>query len=339
PKLAKLHAKTPLVKTIIYIEGIKELKSNDFGSEVELIPFKRLVSDGEAAPETLTGVEPQPDDTAVILYTSGSTGTPKGVVLTHKNFMASVVSLLSILNRDIIHEADKHRYIAYLPLAHSLEFVAETFFFSVGVRMGYGTAFTLTNQGTAIRRGDKGDLALLRPTIMTAVPLILDRIRKTIEDTIDRKGPFAKELMTYALTYKSYWDRRGYSTPLVNKFVCAPVRAQVGGALRYMVVGGAPLSPETQRIMKSALNIKLLQGFGSTETCAATAVTDFDDLNCGLIGAPLHGCKLKLQDWEEGGYRATDKPNPRGELIVSGDFVAKGYYKLDKQTAEEFEEV
>ena len=67
-------------------------------------------------------------------------------------------------------------------------------------------------------------------------------------------------------------------------------------------------------------------------------MTDFDEMTCGRVGAPLHGCKIKLRDWEEGGYRATDKPYPRGELIVGGDFIAKGYYKLDKQTAEEFED-
>ena len=64
---------------------------------------------------------------------------------------------------------------------------------------------------------------------------------------------------------------------------------------------------------------------------------DFDDVTLGRIGAPLHGVKIKLIDWEEGGYRVTDKPYPRGELVVGGDSMAKGYYKLDKETAEAFE--
>lgn len=65
---------------------------------------------------------------------------------------------------------------------------------------------------------------------------------------------------------------------------------------------------------------------------------DLDDLTYGRIGAPLHGVKIKLIDWDEGGYRVTDKPYPRGELVVGGNFIAKGYYKLDKQTEENFEE-
>ena len=65
---------------------------------------------------------------------------------------------------------------------------------------------------------------------------------------------------------------------------------------------------------------------------------DFDDLTFGRIGAPLHGVKIKLVDWEEGGYKATDKPYPRGELVVGGDSIAMGYYKLEKETNEAFED-
>ncbi|XP_054158100.1 long-chain-fatty-acid--CoA ligase 4-like [Oppia nitens] len=337
-KLAKMKTKIPLVNTVIYIEGPKALNGIDFGDDIKLVPFKEMVSQGQAAPKSLVGVDPTPDDVAVILYTSGSTGTPKGVVLTHKNFMASVSSVLTILDHKIIRNADKHRFMAYLPLAHSLEFCAETFFFSVGVRMGYGTANTLMDSGTAIRRGDKGDLTLLKPTIMPSVPLILDRIRKGVFEVMEKRGQFTKELFNYALNYKAYWRLRGMDTPIVNKLFCSKVRAQVGGELDIMIVGGAPLSPETQKIMQAALNCKLLQGFGSTETSAASIIMDFDDMSYGKVGAPLFGIKTKMIDWPEGGYRVTDKPYPRGELIIGGDHIATGYYKLDKQTEEEFED-
>ena len=175
--------------------------------------------------------------------------------------MSAVSSVLTIIDDQVLREAETHRYLAYLPLAHSLEFVAETFMFAAGVRMGYGTTFTMVDSGTAIRRGDKGDISLLKPTVMPAVPLILDRIRKTIFDVVEKKGPFAKDLFTFAINYKSYWDRRGYRTPIVNKMFCQTIRKQVGGELMFMLVGGAPLSPDTQKIMQSALNIKLLQVF------------------------------------------------------------------------------
>jgi len=65
---------------------------------------------------------------------------------------------------------------------------------------------------------------------------------------------------------------------------------------------------------------------------------DFDDISNGLIGSPLFGCKVKLIDWNEGGYRVTDKPNPRGEAVIGGNNVAKGYLKLDELTKEDFED-
>lgn len=173
--------------------------------------------------------------------------------------MAAVSSVLTILDNAIVNEADIHRYLGYLPLAHSLEFVAETFMFSVGVRIGYGTTYTITDNGTAIRKNEKGDITHLKPTIMPAVPLILDRIRKSIETTVERRGRFSKELFKYIIDYKYFWERDGYQTPIINKLFCEPIRKQVGGELRFMIVGGAPLSPDTQKIMKSALNIKLLQ--------------------------------------------------------------------------------
>jgi long-chain acyl-CoA synthetase len=173
--------------------------------------------------------------------------------------MAAVALLLSVIDDRVIDEAHIHTYLGYLPLAHSLEFVGETFMFSAGVKIGYGTSFTLLDSGTAIKRGDKGDVSLLKPTVMPAVPLILDRIRKTIFDKLEKRGPFAKEIFNYAMAYKTYWGNRGFETPIVNRLFCKAIRAQIGGNLQYMLVGGAPLSPDTQKIMKACLNIKLLQ--------------------------------------------------------------------------------
>ena len=173
--------------------------------------------------------------------------------------MAAVGSVITILDNAVIHEAEAHRYLGYLPLAHSLEFVAETFMFSVGVRIGYGTTYTITDNGTAVKRDEKGDISHLRPTIMPGVPLILDRIRKGIETVVEKRGRFSKELFKYIIDYKYFWERDGYQTPIINKLFCKPIRNQVGGKLRFMIVGGAPLSPDTQKIMRTALNIKLLQ--------------------------------------------------------------------------------
>ena len=256
-KLAKVIQRIANVKCIIYFEGVKPVTAH-FEAFVRLVPFEQLVADGKAAPETL-GVQPNEHDVAVILYTSGSTGNPKGVLLTHKNFMTAVSSALTVTDEKYIGYVEDHIFMAFLPLAHSLEFFAEILMFSMGARIGYGTPYTLTDNGTAVRKGDKGDLTLLRPTILPTVPLILERIRKTIDAFVKKKGPFAKELFEFIINYKTFWERRGYKTPIINKLLCSRIQSQVGGRLQMMIVGGAPLSPDTQKIMKSSLNVHMLQ--------------------------------------------------------------------------------
>ena len=188
---------------------------------------------------------------------TGSTGNPKGVVQTHRNFVAAMRGLFSLLREDIIDD-DNHIYYAYLPLAHTLEMIAEMAMFSAGIHIGYGSPYTITDNGTAIIKGQKGDLRVLKPTIMAGVPLILDRIRKTITDRFEGKDPFWKQLFKYFCAYKNFWIDHGYDTPLVNRFICKKVKGQLGGNIEYMLIGGAPLSPDTQRVMRAFLNVKLL---------------------------------------------------------------------------------
>ncbi len=166
--------------------------------------------------------------------------------------------MLTIAHKEL-SEPDKHRYLSYLPLTHTLEFSIASFLYFSGVKMGYGTAFTLTNSGTALKKDTKGDINLLKPTLMAAVPLILDRIRKDIEAKVAKKGPFAKLLFNYVIKYKNYWEMRGFRTPLIDYFICENIKSQIGGQLKYMFVGGAPLSPDTHNFLRACLNIRLCQ--------------------------------------------------------------------------------
>lgn len=116
----------------------------------------------------------------------------------------------------------------------------------------------MTDDGTSISAGQSGDLRILKPTFLAGVPLILDRIRKSLASKLESRSIFWTQLFKYACTYKNFWLGMGYDTPLVNQLVCRKAQAQLGGQVKYMFCGGAPLSADTQRIMRAFLDIKIM---------------------------------------------------------------------------------
>jgi long-chain acyl-CoA synthetase len=227
-------------------------------------------------------------------------------------------------------------FIAFLPLAHVLEFICEAFCFLSGIPIGYSTPLTMTDTSSKIKRGCKGDATVLAPTIMACVPLILDRIYKGIQDKVQGGGKVSEAIFNFFYQYKLKWFKRGYNTPLVNKLIFSKIKNIIGGRIRIIACGGAPLAPDTQEFIRTCLCTPLLQGYGLTETAACATVALSRDMSLGRVGAPLGCCDIRLVDWEAGNYRVTDSPYPRGEVLIGGDNVSLGYYKLPQATAEEF---
>lgn len=276
--------------------------------------------------------KPVPSDIAVIMYTSGSTGIPKGVMISHANLIAGVTGM----SERIPDLRDKDTYIGYLPLAHVLELSAELVCLSHGSRIGYSSPQTLADQSTKIKRGCKGDASVLKPTLMAAVPEIMDRIYKNVMHRVSTMSSFQRTLFALAYNYKLEQISKGYSTPLCDRFVFRKVRSLLGGNTRLLLSGGAPLSAATQRFMNVCLCCPVGQGYGLTETCGAGTISEVWDYSTGRVGAPLVCCEIKLKDWAEGGYRNTDKPYPRGEILIGGQNVTMGYYKNEAKTSEDF---
>uniref|UniRef100_A0A8C5DTI3 long-chain-fatty-acid--CoA ligase n=1 Tax=Gouania willdenowi TaxID=441366 RepID=A0A8C5DTI3_GOUWI len=262
-------------------------------------------------------------DIAVIMYTSGSTGIPKGVMISHGNILAGVTGMAERIPN--LNETDT--YIGYLPLAHVLELSAELVCISHGCRIGYSSPQTLADQSTKIKKGSKGDTSVLKPTLMAAVPEIMDRIYKNVMTKVEEMSRFQKTLFVLAYNYKMEQISRGYSTPLCDSLVFKRVRTLLGGNTRLLLCGGAPLSAATQRFMNICLCCSVGQGYGLTETCGAGTISEMWDYSTGRVGAPLVCSEITLKDWVEGGYHSTDKPNPRGEILIGGPNVAMGYYK------------
>lgn len=324
-KLKSVLPQIPNLKHVIYVDQ-KKMSTEGYPAGLSIHSMQSVRERGRQ-PENMARVivEPQPSDLAVVMYTSGSTGRPKGVMIVHSNLIAGMTGQCE----RIPGLGPSDTYIAYLPLAHVLEMTAEISCVTYGCRIGYSSPQTLSDQSTRIKKGSKGDCSVLRPTLMAAVPEIMDRINKNVMSKVQEMGFIQKMLFTLGYSYKLEQIRRGYDAPLCNALLFRKVKKLLGGRVRMMLSGGAPLSPDTQRFMNVCFCCPVGQGYGLTETCGAGTITEVEDISTGRVGAPLICCEVRLRDWAEGGYTSKDKPNPRGEILIGGPNVTMGYYRSE----------
>lgn len=256
------------------------------------------------------------DDLATILYTSGTTGEPKGVMLTHANFVSNVLSITSALP---IFSTDVS--LSVLPLSHIFERTCFYVFCWNGVSVYYATSFDQV--GEYLRE--------VRPTIMTAVPRLFEKVYHRIVQKGTSAGGFHAKLFLWALRvgqrYAELKDQRQRVPPLLeiqqtiaSRLVFAKWRAGVGGRLRYFVSGGASLSPALAYAFLGA-GIHILQGYGMTEA-PIDAVNRPDNNRVGSVGLPFPGIEVKL--------------DPEGEILLRGPNVMRGYYHKPEETRAAF---
>ena len=258
PKIRKILPKISNVKRIIYFEDqLQKTNTEGFG-DVKVFSYSQIIEKGKGS--DFDEVHPTTDDIAFIMYTSGSTGTPKGVLLSHQNCIATMECYcdLEIYPEDV--------GIGFLPLAHIFELLAESVALLRGVPIGYSTPNTLLDNSSKIMRGSKGDATILKPTCLTSVPLILDRIAKTVNEKVSKGTPLQQAMFKLAYDYKARWISKGYSTPWVDALIFKKMANIMGGNVRVIITGGAPLSPDTHEMIRVVLCTSLVQGYGLTET-------------------------------------------------------------------------
>ncbi|KAG6816768.1 hypothetical protein H0H93_007779 [Arthromyces matolae] len=320
PTVQKVLAKTPTVKYVIYdgeaspsiLEQIRSIR------EVKAYSITELRELGKDKPtEPLESRRPKPDTTACIMYTSGTTGNPKGVLITHGNLVASIGAVYYHIGHHLSYDDS---YLAYLPLAHVLEYIVELIILFVGMPAGYGRVKTLTDASV---RNCKGDLSAFRPSILVGVPAVWETIRKGILAKVHSGGTIKKSVFNGA--YNAKKANVPVLAQLADSVVLSGVRAATGGRLRLALSGGAAVSRETQEFLTTAL-VTVLQGYGLTESCGMCTILPPELMRYNSVGLPMPSIEVKLRDVEEAGYFSTNNP-PQGEICIRGPSVTKGYYK------------
>ncbi len=227
PKFKTVLQKTPTVKYLIFIEdALHSTDRSGYKPGVQILSFNEVCKKGETS--SVVAVKPTKDDPAIIMYTSGSTGVPKGVVLPHESLITTVQAFHFVVDSPKPDDI----YLGYLPLAHILELLSEMTMAVQGVPIGYSSPNSMIDKSTKIKKGHKGDCAVLQPSCMCAVPLVIDRIYKGIQENVASRGIFFKKLMDFCYRYKSYYLQKGMSTPIMDMIFFKKMRAIVGGRIR-----------------------------------------------------------------------------------------------------------
>ncbi len=255
-----------------------------------------------------------PAQAATIIYTSGTTGPPKGVVLTHANiaFECSAV-------KDLLGIGPDDEQLMFLPLAHSFAKVLEWSGIMVGAAMAFAESVPKLID----------NMKEVRPTFMGAVPRVYEKAYVKIQANFaaKRKKALGRMIIDFALRQgqrRSRLEQQGHTASglgltIADKLVFAKVRATFGGRLKFFISGGAPLAREIAEFFHAA-GILVLEGYGLTETMAATHVNRPDSFEFGTVGPPLPGVEMKI---------ASD-----GEILVRGGNVMKEYFGKPEATAE-----
>uniref|UniRef100_A0A8C8E3A3 Long-chain-fatty-acid--CoA ligase n=1 Tax=Oryzias sinensis TaxID=183150 RepID=A0A8C8E3A3_9TELE len=247
---------------------------------------------------------PKPEDLSVICFTSGTTGDPKGAMITHENIVADLAGVIKIFESSFV-PSTQDISISFLPLAHMFERI--TAVYGAGARVGF-------YQGDIRLLPD--DMKTLQPTIFPVVPRLLNRIYDKVQS--GAKSPFQKWLLNFAVDRKYAEVQEGIirKNSIWDKLIFNKVQESLGGRVRLMVTGAAPISPAVLKFLRAALGCQIFEGYGQTECAAACTFTMPGDATTGHVGMPLPCNYMKLVDVEEMSYFASNGEGESGVLKI-----------------------
>eukprot|EP01090_Pellita_catalonica_P017049 TRINITY_DN5064_c0_g1_i3.p1 TRINITY_DN5064_c0_g1~~TRINITY_DN5064_c0_g1_i3.p1 ORF type:complete len:440 (+),score=72.37 TRINITY_DN5064_c0_g1_i3:735-2054(+) len=259
----------------------------------------------------------------MLLYTSGTTSVPKGVPILHRNFVAAIAGVMKVIK---YFETDVH--LSYLPMAHVYERLV------VGAGMAYGASSGYFQGDVKMLTDDIGEL---RPTVLVGVPRVFQKVYDRVQETVRQAFWHRRKLFSYAYQTKVEAMAEGLSTPWLDSLVFSKIRARLGGRIRIIVSGSAPLSATLGEFLRVCFCCPVIQGYGLSETCATGTIQDITDPTNGNVGFPATCNEIKLISVPEMGYNVEDEL-ARGEICIRGPNVFGGYYRNEEKTKEAFTE-
>ncbi len=255
----------------------------------------------------------KPGDICTIIYTSGTTGEPKGVVLTHHNILSNVQAALECfpITKDDV-------FLSFLPLCHIFERMAGYYTaFSSGGTICYAESIETVAQ----------NLTEVKPTIMTTVPRLFERIYSKIIKNVESQPEKKQKIFWWAIEVGRDFAKakKSKSIPfglsikhkLADKLVFKKLREKTGGNLRFFISGGAALPRELGEFFE-AVGILIIEGYGLTESSPVISANRIDDYKFGTVGKPMPGVQIKIAE--------------DGEILAKGPNIMQGYYKNKKET-------
>jgi len=287
----------------------------------DAVSWAELVGRGEALAKAGPGrfeslrSAVRPEDVASILYTSGTTGDPKGVMLTHANFAANVNATLRIIP---FSAADVT--LSFLPLTHVFERMVEFAYLAAGATIAFAESIEAVPQ----------NISEIRPTVVASVPRLFEKIHARVLGTVQESPAVRRWIFALGLAVGRHMARERLGGrrappwarllhPVTDHLVFEKLRQKMGGRLRFFVSGGAPLSVEVAEFLYAA-GIRVLEGYGLTETSPVIAVNTLERTRLGTVGPVVPGLEVKI---------AAD-----GEILVKGPSVMQGYFRNDEATRE-----